>query len=257
MQTRLALPSDLPLVRERLASVFGRQRGEHRLDPVSQLLKAMIGARTYDEMTWAAFIRLRAAFPDWSALATAEADAIEPVIDPVTFADQKARQLPVLVRVILLQRGGLELDFLADEPVDEAMAWLMRLPGVGVKAAAAVLNLSTLNRRAVVVDAHVHRVARRLGLAARGGDAVQAYEALMRQAPAGWDGDDLFELHRLMKPHGQSICSHLDPACSLCKLSDMCPRVGVAGDQEGRVMDFAPARAFSAEVDTGSAKKML
>lgn len=242
MQIRLALPSDLPLVRERLASVFGPQRGEHRLDPVSQLIKSMIGTRTYDEVAWAAFIRLRAAFPDWAALATAEADDIEPVIDPATFADQKARQLPVLVRVILLKRGGLELDFLADEPVDEAMAWLMRLPGVGVKAAAAVLNLSTLNRRALVVDTHVHRVARRLGLTARGGDALQAYEELMEQAPADWAGDDLFELHGLMKPHGQSICSHLDPACGLCKLSDMCPRVGVAGDQEGRVVEFGSAR---------------
>jgi endonuclease-3 len=239
MQIRHAIPSDLPHVRERLRMVFGPQRPEHRLDPMSQLIKAVISARTYDEAAWAAFIRLRASFPDWSGLVEASQDQIEPVIDPVTFADQKARQLPILVRVIRLQRGDLDLDFLANEPVDEAMAWLMRLPGVGVKAAAAVLNLSRLDRRAIVVDTHVHRVARRLGLTARHGDAMSAYRELMEQTPAAWEAQDAYELHWLMKPHGQSICTHFEPACGLCALKDMCPRVGVAADQEAQVLPFA------------------
>ncbi|MES2340543.1 MAG: endonuclease III [Pseudomonadota bacterium] len=238
MQIRLALPSDLPPTRDRLRTVFGPQRPEHRMDPVSQLIKAMLGARTYDEVSWAAFVRLRAAFPDWAGLVHATQQDLEPLIDPVTFADQKARQLPILVRVILLKRGELNLDFLAAEPVDEALAWLMRLPGVGVKAAAAVLNFSTLNQRALVVDTHVHRVARRLGLTGRGGDLREAYDSLMDQVPADWGPEQVFELHWLLKPHGQSICTHFDPACGLCALKDACPRVGVAGDQESRVIAF-------------------
>lgn len=239
MQTRLALPSELPQVRDRLRAVFGPQRSERRLDPVSQLIKSVISVRTYDEASWAAFIRLQAAYPDWNALGAARAEAIEPIIDPVTFADQKARQLPILVRVIRLKRGALDLDFLGEAPVEGAMAWLMRLPGVGVKAAASALNLSRLRRRALVVDTHVHRVARRLGLTARGGDAAQAYGELMEQAPAEWTADDLSELHWLMKPHGQSICTHFDPACGLCALRAACPRVGVTTDQDARVIPFA------------------
>jgi endonuclease-3 len=238
MQIRLALPSDLPAVRERLRAVFGPQRAEHRMDPVSQLIKAVISSRTFDQVSWAAFIRLRAAFPDWGPLTLANPSDIEPIIDPVAFAEDKARRLPVLIRVIILKRGELDLDFLAEEPLDEALDWLMRLPGVGVKAAAAALNFSTLDRPVLVVDAHVLRVARRLGLIARQDDTRAACEALMAQAPGDWGASAFYELHWLMKAHGQSICSHFEPACSLCALREACPRLGVVEDQDRMVLPF-------------------
>jgi endonuclease-3 len=157
------------------------------------------------------------------------------VIDPVTFADRKARQLPVLIRVLLLKRGELDLGFLRDEPVSAAMAWLMSLPGVGAKAAAAALNFSTLDRPVLVVDTHVARVARRLGLTGRG-DAQDAYERLMSEVPADWTAADLRELHSLMKAHGQSLCDHFEPACHHCALRADCARVGVGAS--GQVVAF-------------------
>lgn len=228
MQMRLDLSSDLPAVRDRLRAAFGTVRPHRRLDPVSQLVKTMVSARTYDEVSWAAFVRLRAAFGDWNALAGAAPADIEPIIDPVTFADEKARRIPEALRQICEARSDLDLDFLKDLPLDEAMAWLARLSGVGVKGAACVLNFSTLARPALVVDTHVHRATRRLGLAPRTGDTDGAYAALMEQAPIDWDAEDFFELHWLIKPHGQSICTHFDPACGLCVLRDLCPRIGLA-----------------------------
>lgn len=238
MQVRLALASDLPPLRQRLSSVFGPQRAGRRLDPASELIRAMLAAQTPDETAWAAFVRLRAAFPDWTPLAEAEAADIERLIDPVAFADRKARQLPVLARVICIRVGALSLDHLGDVSPEAAMTWLTSLPGVGVTAAAATLNFSTLAGRALVVDSHIQRVARRLGLVARGADARDAHEALTAAIPQDWTADDLYELHWLMKPHGQSICSHFDPACGLCALRDICPRVGVAGDQTARIAPF-------------------
>jgi endonuclease-3 len=239
MQSSLAFPSDLSPVRDRLRQVFGAlEAPRRRMDPVSQLIRAVLGSRTYDEVSWAAFFRLQQAYPDWTGLGQAGADEIEPIIDPVAFADQKARQLPILIRLIILRRGALELDFLADEPVEEAMFWLVQLNGVGVKCAATTLNFSRLNRPAMVVDGHVHRVTRRLGLTARTGDQTATYHAIMEQAPEDWVAEDFLELHRLVKSHGQSICSHFEPACGLCALRDLCPRVGVAGDQESQVVSF-------------------
>lgn len=239
MRNHLALPSDLPPVRDRLRQVFGAlEAPERRLDPVSQLIRAVLGSRTYDEVSWAAFFRLQQAYPDWTGLGEATADDIEPIIDPVTFADKKARQLPILIRLIALKRGALDLDFLAGEPVEDAMFWLVQLNGVGVKCAAATLNFSTLNRPAMVVDGHVHRVARRLGLASRAGDETATYHAIMEQAPGDWTAEDFLEFHRLTKSHGQSICSHFEPACGLCALRDLCPRAGVTDDQQSRVVSF-------------------
>ena len=251
MQTHLAPASDLPSLRDRLRGVFGAfdpTPPERRMDPVSQLIKAVIGARTYDEVAWAAFIRLQQAFPDWRTLADAGPEGIEQVIDPVAFAEAKARQLPSVVRAILRERGELDLDFLGQAPVEAAMARLRTLNGVGVTCAAATLNFSRLNRRTLVVDAHVLRVTRRLGLVSQGADELRAYDELMAQAPADWGAEDLHELHWLLKPHGQSICTHFDPACGLCVLSETCPRVGVARDQENRVVAFPTTRPFLAQV---------
>ena len=62
MQLSLDLSShDGPLLalRERLTASFGVQvAGPDRLDPLSQLVRAMLGARTKDEVSWAAFMRL-------------------------------------------------------------------------------------------------------------------------------------------------------------------------------------------------------
>ncbi len=240
MQVSLALPSPLPALRDRLRALLGPQVAPVRLDPVSQLIHAVLSARTYEEVSWAAFMRLRAAMEDWTRLAEADVGELEQIIDPVTFVDRKARQLPVLVRVLLLKRGGLDLDVLAQEPVSVAMAWLMSLPGVGAKAAAATLNFSTLARPVLVVDTHVARVAWRLGLVGRG-DAQEAHLRLMSQVPATWTAGDLRELHCLMKTHGQSICDHFEPACHLCALTRDCPRTGVGA--AGQVLAFRDLRA--------------
>jgi endonuclease-3 len=218
-------PSMLPDVRDRLRTAFGPQRAEQRLDPLSQLIKSLISARTYDEVAWAAFVRLRAAFPDWSALGRADPRRIEATIDTVTFADRKARQLPVLIRVLQLRPAQLDLAHLADMEIDAAMTWLQGLPGVGCKAAAAVLNFSTLNRRALVVDSHVHRTVRRLGLVGRSALPSEAYAMLMAEAPEDWGAEDLFELHWLLKKLSQSICTLEKPACGLCPFAADCPRV--------------------------------
>ncbi len=224
---------DLPRFRDRLRSAFGLQRAAHRLDPLSQLIKSMVSARTYDEAAFTAFLKLRNAYPDWAGLADATQVQVEPVIAGVVFAEVKARQIPHALRVIRQRTGGLDLSFLAAQPVDQAMNWLQGLPGVGAKAAAAVLNFSNLRMRSLVVDTHVHRVAKRLGIVGRSTSPTEAYHAMMEQADPAWDAEVLYELHWLIKGLGQSACTHEAPRCGLCPLRDSCARVGV---ETGKVL---------------------
>lgn len=217
----------LPRLRDSLLAMFGPQPHEGRADPLSWLINSVLSARTLDKVSASAFMRLRGAFEDWAAIAEASPKRIEAAIAAVTFADQKARQLPTLVRVIQIRAGGLDLDFLAGLPVEDAMEWLQSLPGVGVKSAAVALNFSALRGRALVVDTHVHRVAKRLGLVGRSSEPAQAYATLMAMVPAAWTAEDLFELHWLIKGLGQKICADAAPRCGMCPLKAMCPRVGV------------------------------
>jgi endonuclease-3 len=229
MQLSLDLAtSPLEAVRDDLLKIFGPQRPGRRLDPVSQLVRSMIGGKTKDEVSWAVFERLRDRFNTWEALAEAgDAEVLEQ-IRPVTHPEDKARHLPHALRIIQVRSGWkLTLDHLAELELDSARYWLQGLPGVGVKVAACVLNFSPLNMRALVIDTHVHRTAIRLGLIPAHYDTAHAYRALMDMVPDSWTAEDLYELHWLMKGLGQMLCALHAPRCGACGMKGACPRVGV------------------------------
>ena len=229
MQLSLALDDRplLPRMRDRLLARLGPRRDGRRRDPVSQLVRSMLGSKTRDEVARRVFTELRRRYPSWDGLTEASPRAVLRVIWPVNLAEPKAEQLPQALRMIVACTGHLALDHLADLDEQAAMQWLRRLPGIGSKTAAAVLNFSTLRKRALVVDTHLLRLGGRLGLLPRDADCDTGYEQLMRQLPDAWDADDLSELHRLMTLLGQTICIARAPACTACPLRDLCPRCGV------------------------------
>lgn len=228
MQLSLSLArSPLESVRDALLCEFGPQRPVTRMDPISQLVKSSISGRTQDAVSWTAFLRLRAEFRCWEDLARAPVASVARIIDDVTFPADKARHLTTALRMIEDKVGWLSLSHLKGLEVDQARWELQALPGVGVKVAACVLNFSDLAMRALVVDTHVDRVAKRIGLVGAG-DATHTYHALMDLAPDAWTADDLFELHWLMKRGlGQMLCPHEGPKCGACPLKTTCAKVGV------------------------------
>lgn len=250
MQLSLALDTDPALVadvRQRLRAAFGTfLDGRRLLPPVDQLIKSMISSRTYDEISWPAYVRLKDVFRAWENLAQASPAEIETAIGQVTHAQIKAGWLPDALQRIVALRGDLSLDFLAQTPVEEAMAWLQKhLPGVGDKVAAAVLNFSTLRRPAMVVDTHVWRVARRIGLAGRNAEPQAVRHAIMEAAPPDWGADDYFDLHWLLKRLGQHLCQHNHTRCGACPVAGMCAErqralVAIARRGEGAALAFRP-----------------
>lgn len=196
-------------------------RGDH-LDPLSQFIRSCLGARTYDAASWKAFVDLADAYPDWNDMAEAKPEALLAHIAAVTFAEDKARHLVAALRMIRARTGGLSLDFLADWSIESAHAWLEGLPNAGPKVAAAVLNFSTLNRRSMVVDTHVLRVAGRYGLVTADADIPGAWATLMETLPDVWTAQDLTALHVQMKRLGQTLCRPQEPDCARCPLVGGC-----------------------------------
>jgi endonuclease III len=223
-QLSLMLEADplLSIVRDRLLAEYGPQRDAFRLDPVSQLVLAILSARTRDEVSLSAFERLARRYGSWSRLGHATSQEVESVIRAVTFSDRKADQLLQALRMIVARAGRLDLDFLAGWPVEPALSWLEELPGVGMRNAATTLNFSKLRKRAFSVDTHQLRVGERLGFLPPGADAARGFALYMRLVPDAWDGDDLYELHWLIKRHGQSRCRHVRPLCAGCPLAQIC-----------------------------------
>jgi endonuclease-3 len=193
-----------------------------RRKPVGQLVKSLISGRTRDPVSLAAYHRLRDRFGSARAIATAPVPLIEETIADVTFAESKAEWLAAALKRIGRERPDFELDFLGALPLEDALAWLERLPGVGRKVAASTLNASTLGRPVLIVDSHVLRVLRRLGFVGPAAEALAASEAVTAAMPH-WSGDDFLALHIATKRLGQTLCRPEAPACPRCPLRRDCP----------------------------------
>lgn len=189
--------------------------------PLNQLVKSMISGRTRDPVSLAAYDRLVATFRSPCGLIAAGAGRVSQVIGAVTFAEDKANHLVATLQRIGRERRRFDLEFLGDAPLDAALAWLERLPGVGRKVAASTLNASTLSRLVLIVDSHVLRVLQRLGYVNRHAYGRTASEAVTAALPE-WDGKAFLDLHVGLKRTGQLWCGPIAPNCAPCPLAPGC-----------------------------------
>jgi endonuclease-3 len=100
----------------------------------------------------------------------------------------------------------------------EVGEYLRSLPGVGPKTVACVLAFA-LERPALPVDTHVHRVATRLGLLPPRTSAARAHELLAAAVPPRIR----VSFHVALIRHGRAICRAGRPFCERCPLLDLCP----------------------------------
>ena len=99
---------------------------------------------------------------------------------------------------------------------------LVELSGVGRKTANVVLGTAFGLATGVVVDTHVSRISRRLGLT-RQKDPVKIERDLIEHLPRKeW----VMYSHRVIH-HGRQVCKARKADCENCKLKDVCPRIGV------------------------------
>lgn len=223
--TDAALSQKLLAVQERLCQEYGCPIAYfHSLDPLSELVSALLSHRTKNQDSGRALSQLRSQFSTWEAVRDADGNTVQTAIAPCTWPEQKAPRIQQVLQEISDRRcGDLSLNFLADLPAAEARSWLEQLPGVGPKTSAAVLSFSSLRRRALPVDSHHHRVAIRVGLLAPNIAVGPAHAILAEQLPADWDTQQVYDNHEVLMLHGQRCCHYRQPKCDRCVLLDLCP----------------------------------
>lgn len=201
-----------------LLKTYGKPE-RSQMDAVSELVCTILSQNTNDLNRDRAYAALRAKFPAWEQVRDAPVKQIVAAIRPAGLANQKGPRIQrVLRRITELNPGQpLNIDFLADLPIDEAKQWLMSLDGVGPKTAAIVL-LFSLNRPAFPVDTHVHRVTTRLGLIPEGTTAAKAHGLLEALVPPEW----YYAFHLDVIAHGRAVCKAHKPRCEDCPLSTHC-----------------------------------
>jgi len=204
-------------VRDKLLEAYGVPTWHPDLDPVSQLVSTILSQNTNDVNRDVAYERLRARLPTWEKVRDAQVEEVIEAIRPAGLANQKGPRIQAALRFVTAERGELDLDFLADWPVEQAKDWLSSIKGVGPKTAAIVL-LFSLGRPAFPVDTHIHRVTRRLGLIGPQVSREKAHRELESLVPP----EDYFSFHLNVIRHGREVCISRKPRCPACVLRELC-----------------------------------
>ena len=216
----------LPALHATLLKHYGRPPLRDPWDPLTQFIYSLLSSRTKTPESHQVMRELRAAYPgpsgNWDALRDAPVPEIEQAIQVVTFPEVKAPRLKAALLGITARYGSLTLDFLAKYRTEKIREWLEQFEGVGPQISAAVVNFSTLRRRALCVDANHLRVVQRLSLTPRADGGVTE-QRLMRIIPPDWDAAMLDEHHSLVKLHAQTLCTFAEPHCFACPLLPTCP----------------------------------
>lgn len=218
---RLAL---LPRIQQQLIARFGRivRPADKRRDPLWTLVQGVIGARSKTAVSNASTDRLLADYGNWEAVAAAPVDELTGYLARQTFPELSADRLKDCLSEIIRRQGTVNHTHLADMDTEAAMAWLESLPGVARKISAGVVNNSTLNRKALVIDTHHRRVAQRIGLVPSKADTTRAYDILITLLPLDWTASDIDEHHLLIKRLGQTHCRPSRPDCVSCPVRGDC-----------------------------------
>ncbi|MDP3178719.1 MAG: hypothetical protein Q8M76_12510 [Spirochaetaceae bacterium] len=213
-------PAQVPRAAAALIARYGAWPDESSGPVLDQLVWFLLSTRTTVENCEAAYSALRAELPSWAAVAEAPEESLHAPLRPSGLFRSRARNLKSLLGILRERFGQVSLEALRGWQDAECEAFLLTLPGVGLKVARCVMSFG-LGRRAFAVDAHIWRVTRRLGWHSfpgeaptrAGADAIQELALLC---------DDPLSFHVDLIRLGRELCPSGEPDCPPCPLARQC-----------------------------------
>jgi endonuclease III len=201
---------DVPLLIERLRAAYpDAATALHHQNAFELLIATILSAQCTDARVNMVTPVLFARFPDPAAMMRASQEELEGVIRSTGFYRNKSKAIRAASARIVEEFGG---------DVPRTMEELLRLPGVARKTANVVLGSAYGVAEGVVVDTHVYRLSRRLGLS-QGKTAEDVERDLTRIIPR----EDWILFAHLLIFHGRQICQARRPKCPACPVNDLCP----------------------------------
>jgi len=145
--------------------------------------------------------------------AAAPLEELEEAIQSTGFYHNKAKSIRRCCEILADTYAG---------HVPQDMGALVQLPGIGRKTANVVLGTAFGIASGIVVDTHVARVSRRLGLTAQKDPAKIEQDLIPLVPQRQWVDFG----HRVIQ-HGRRLCAARKPKCEECPLETICPKIGV------------------------------
>ena len=179
----------------------------HYSNPLELLVATILSAQCTDERVNQITPYLFKKYPTAKDYATADLKTLEEDIKPTGFYKNKAKHIKECCQVLVEKYHG---------QVPANLEVLTKLPGIGRKTANVVLG-NAFDIPGIVVDTHVRRVAKRLGLT-KHQDALKIEKDLMQLIPK----EKWTKFSLQLTWHGRRICKARKPQCDKCPLHKWC-----------------------------------
>ncbi len=181
--------------------------------PLQLLVATILSAQCTDVRVNMVVGPLFQKYRDVEDFARADREELESMIQSTGFYHSKAKNIQESCQILVDKYGG---------NVPAELELLVQLPGVGRKTANVVLGNAFGITAGVVVDTHVSRLSRRIGLS-REKTPEKIEKDLVRQFPK----KDWVELSHLLIQLGRGYCKSQKPDCENCPIREICPKIGV------------------------------
>ncbi|WP_439025694.1 endonuclease III domain-containing protein [Haloarchaeobius sp. DT45] len=215
-------------------------------DAFECLVRTILSQNTSDKASQPAHDQLMARYGPEDELAETlvgvSRDDLAETISSAGLYNQKSEVIQRAAEWVLDEFGSTATfdEYVRDGDPEAVRETLLGVKGVGPKTADCVLLFAGGRGGVFPVDTHVHRIARRMGLAPTDADHEVVREYLERDVPAEKCGFG----HTAMIQFGREYCTARKPAClddpEACPMGDICDQVGVY-PETGEVVDPADA----------------
>jgi len=199
-----------------LIKQFGIPKRQNPLPkPIDTLIATILSQNTNDNNSYRAYIQLKNYVKKWEELKNVKRSTIEKLIRIGGLAKQKSAAIKNLISQLSIS-NDLELNLVNKLNNEEAIDYLTKFDGVGVKTASCVL-LFSLDRNVCPVDTHVHRILNRIGIVNEK-TPDKTFFTLNEILPDGI----AHSLHTNIIRLGREICKPTKPNCSICSIKKIC-----------------------------------
>ncbi|MGL4513426.1 MAG: endonuclease III [Lacipirellulaceae bacterium] len=214
-------PVDAAERKKQAARVLRRLEADHadaecalrHESPVQLLVATILSAQCTDERVNVVTAKLFADCPTAEAIAALPVARLEKYVQSAGFFRNKAKNVKACCQALINEHGG---------EVPQDLDALVALPGVGRKTANVVLGVAFGMATGVVVDTHVGRLSRRLGLTTQEDPGKVERDLIALLPKRAW-----IDFSHRMIFHGRRVCEARKPKCDACSMAKFCPRVGV------------------------------
>lgn len=216
---KLSKRSKAQLVRrvcEALEARYGSPRHRNPKNPIDDLIYIILSNKTGPKTARTVYTVLKNRFESWDEIPRRRNSVLERVLRPGGLSRIKSTQIRSALKQIESDFGSCSLRGLRKLPTHDAESYLTSLPGVSEKVAKCVL-MYTSGAQVLPVDAHIHRIARRLGWTVKK-RADQCHPELESLVPP----QRRYAFHVDCVAHGRLICRPSNPGCRDCCIRKYC-----------------------------------